>query len=213
MVWSLFMSGTGKERIPPPPDTARPGRPRSRRAHAAILEATGELLDTEGYRNLTMQRIAERAGVGKQTLYRWWSCKAAVVLEALAASAERRVPIPDTGSLEGDLASFLRVTFRGVKRTGQTLTALMAEAQHDPVIAEALRSRLIDRRRTVVRQMLDRAAERGEIAPHVDRELLIDLLYGPMWYRLLNCHAPLDTRLADRLARAVVAVARGSDTD
>ncbi|MEV0198466.1 TetR/AcrR family transcriptional regulator [Nonomuraea sp. NPDC050691] len=171
-------------------DPRGPGRPRSEAARQAILTAAMLDLEEHGYAALTMQGIAARAGVGKQTVYRWWSSKADVVLEALIDRAESIVTVPDEGTLDGDLSAFLDATFRehGLRRV---LTGLMAQALLDPEFAKAFRDRFLFSRRAALRQILDRAAARGEIPADVDRELLIDVVYGVLWYRLMLDHAPL----------------------
>lgn len=183
----------------------RPGRPRSEAARRAILDAAiAELLE-HGYAALTMQGIAQRAGVGKQTVYRWWTSRADVVLEALIELADERIAVPDTGTLPGDLVDFLEATFR---QRGQrpALIGLMAEALLDPVFAKQFRDRFLFSRRAALRGILGRAAARGEIAPDVDPEMLMDVVYGVLWYRLMLDHAPLNEeagrRLTDLLVRA-----------
>ncbi|HEX6536816.1 MAG TPA: TetR/AcrR family transcriptional regulator [Gemmatimonadaceae bacterium] len=189
------------------PAPARPpGRPRSEPARRAILGAALALLAEHGYRALTMERIAATAGVGKQTVYRWWPSKAAVVLTALGDHAEERIPLPDTGDGRADVTRFIRDTLAAWRGpAGPIVRALMAEAQLDPAFARLFREQLIDRRRAGFRALLVRARARGEIGPHADLELLMDLAYGAMWYRLLLDRAPLSAATAAAIARAVFA--------
>ncbi|MBN6055023.1 TetR/AcrR family transcriptional regulator, partial [Nonomuraea sp. RK-328] len=195
-------------------DQRGPGRPRSEAARQAILTAAMLDLEEHGYAALTMQGIAARAGVGKQTVYRWWSSKADVVLEALIDRAETIVAMPDEGTLDDDLTAFLNATFRehGLRRV---LTGLMAQALLDPGFAKEFRDRFLFSRRAALRQILDRAAARGEIPADVDRELLIDVVYGVLWYRLMLDHAPLGEpvgrELTGLLLRAVSAPPPGID--
>ncbi|WP_026415180.1 TetR/AcrR family transcriptional regulator [Actinomadura oligospora] len=179
-----------------------PGRPRSEAARRAILDAAMEALQERGYAALTMQGIAARAGVGKQTVYRWWPSKADVVLEAMAGMADEMVAVPDEGSLEADLDAFLAATFH---QRGQraVLVGLMAEALLDPAFAAQFKERFLLARRAVFRSILERAAARGEVAPDVDLDLLGDIVYGVLWYRLMLGHAPLDEDLGRRLSRLV----------
>jgi len=183
-----------------------PGRPRSEKARQAILAAALEELEEHGYAALTMQGIAARAGAGKQTIYRWWPSKADVVLDALVDLAESRITVPDEGSLPADLDAFLAATFRE-RGQRKILVGLMAEALLDPAFATAFRERFLFARRAALRQILERAVERGEIAEDVDPELLIDVVYGVVWYRLMIGHAPLDEaagrELTGLLLRAV----------
>ncbi|WP_395110009.1 TetR/AcrR family transcriptional regulator [Actinomadura sp. SCN-SB] len=181
----------------------RPGRPRSEEARRAILAAALDELKERGYRGLTMQGIAARAGVGKQTVYRWWPSKADVVLDAMVDMAETVVAVPDTGTLSDDLVAFLKATFR---QRGQRpiLIGLMAQALLDPGFAKVFRDRFLFARRMVLRQIMERARERGEISPEMDLELAIDVVYGVLWYRLMLDHAPLDEAAGRDLAEFVL---------
>jgi AcrR family transcriptional regulator len=185
----------------------RPGRPRSEASRRAIHAAAIDELREHGYATLTVEGIAARAGVGKQTIYRWWAGKADVVLDALIDAAATVVSVPDEGSLDADLVAFLEDTFR---QNGQrpVLVGLMAQALLDPGFAAQFRDRFLFGRRAVLREILDRAAARGEIAPDADPELLIDVVYGVLWYRLLLDHAPLDEEAGRALAALVVRAAR-----
>src|SRR4051794_29573488 len=116
--------------------TRRPGRPRSEAARQAILKATHDELLERGFGGLTMEGIAARAGVGKQTIYRWWRSKAEVALDALLDVAAESIPIPDEGGLEADLAAFLRRTFGMQDSEGPILKGVLAQALLDPAFAE-----------------------------------------------------------------------------
>lgn len=192
----------------PSPRPSR-GRPRSDAAREAILAAALQLARARPLAEVSVDAIAAEAGVGKQTIYRWWTGKAAVLLEALGDFAEGEIPERDLGSLEADLRAFLTASFSAAAvGVVPVLRALMAEAQRDPAFAAAFRSAFIERRRAAVHRLLARAAARGELGTG-DRELLVDLVYGALWYRMLVGHAPLDARFARTLARAVARAARG----
>ncbi|MEU6198748.1 TetR/AcrR family transcriptional regulator [Streptomyces sp. NPDC047061] len=184
----------------------RQGRPRSEEARRAILAAAMDGLQEHGYAGLTIEGIAARAGVGKQTIYRWWPSKADVVLDAMLDLAETEIAVPDEGSLPADLTAFLTATFRQRGRR-PVLIGLMAQALLDPVFAVAFRERFLFSRRAALGELLERARARGEIAAGLDPDLLIDVVYGVLWYRLLLDHAPLDEaagrQLADLVVRAV----------
>lgn len=170
------------------------------------------LLAAHGYRALTMEGIAAAAGVGKQTVYRWWPSKAAVVLAALAEHAEGEIPLPDTGDGREDVTRFLRDTFAALRGSaGPAVRALMAEAQLDPAFAAEFRARLIDRRRAGLRALLARARARGELARDADLDLLMDVAYGVLWYRLLLEHAPPSAGAAAAIA-GIVFSATGTGT-
>ncbi|MGD2010746.1 MAG: TetR/AcrR family transcriptional regulator [Desulfobacterales bacterium] len=184
-----------------PGKTARPGRPRSSTAHAAVLAAALKLFRQKGYRSVTIEGIAAEAGVGKQTIYRWWPSKAAVVLEAFARYTAGRITMPDTGNFQGDIEAFLMQAFEMLTReSGQLVRSLMSEALLNDEFAVSMRNIFIASRRSALREILNKAIERGEVASDADIEFIIDLIYGPMWYRLLNNHAPLDLKFAEQLS-------------
>ena len=181
-------------------------RRRSDRCHRAILTAAVELLEEKGYGGISVEAIAARAGVGKQTIYRWWPCKASVVMEAYAERATQNLPLPDTGCVKTDLGELLGqlATVLGSTSTGRALAGLIAEAQTDPHVAQEFRNQMIGCRRSATQTLLQRGIERGELRPDLDLELAIDSLYGPVWYRLLLQHAPLNREFAIALVEQVV---------
>jgi AcrR family transcriptional regulator len=185
----------------------KPGRPRSEATRQAILAAAIDELTARGYSQLSIEGIAARAGAGKQTIYRWWPSKADVVLDALLDAAASTITVPDKGSLQADLEAFLTATFR---QRGQrpVLVGLMAEALLDPAFATQFRDRFLFGRRDALRTVLTRAAARGEIAADVDPEMLLDIVFGVLWYRLLLDHASLDDDAGRQLATLVVRAAR-----
>jgi len=156
---------------------------------------------------VSIEAIAARSGVGKQAIYRRWRGKGEVILDAFAARADRSLQLPDTGSLVGDLTAVLTDLFRALQGDAATVNrALMAEALRDPIFGAQLRDGFIALRRDALRPLLERARQRGEMA--ADDDVLLDLVYGPMWYRLLVGHGPLDDAYARELAEAVAAAAR-----
>jgi AcrR family transcriptional regulator len=178
-----------------------PGRPRSERAHRAILQAANDLLETEGFAAVTVEAIAERAGVSKATVYRWWPNRAAVVMDGFLSIVSSEVPFPHTGRAREDIRIHMRrlaEAFSG--KIGSTVAALIAEGQSDPELAEALRSRWLSVRRAEAREILELGIERGELREDLDPEVAVDVLYGPIYYRMLVGHAPLDDDFADALA-------------
>ena len=183
------------------PKARAPGRPRSERAHRAILRAANELLESDGFAAVTVEAIAERAGVSKATIYRWWPNRAAVVMDGFLSIVSSEVPFPHTGHAREDIRIHMRrlaEAFGG--KMGRTVAALIAEGQADPELAEALRSRWLSIRRTEAREILELGIERGELRDDIDPEVAVDILYGPIYYRMLVGHAPLDGDFADVLA-------------
>ncbi|MFZ0666896.1 MAG: TetR/AcrR family transcriptional regulator [Acidimicrobiales bacterium] len=198
-------------------DTAIPvrGRPRSVRSHRAILDAANELLEERGLVGLTIDEVAQRAGVSKPTIYRRWPTKGTLAFEAFSGDFLARQPLPDTGSLRGDLLAALRSWIRVVNRTitGRTLKGLIAEVQRDPELAEIWRIRFTEPVRAQHRTMLDRAIERGEISPRTDPDVVLDLIYGPAYHRLLQSHLPLNDRFARGVVDIVIAGVRPDTSD
>jgi AcrR family transcriptional regulator len=188
------------------PGPRPPGRPRSERARRAILEAANELLDREGFAAMTVEAIAERAGVSKATVYRWWPNKAAVVMDGFLSTVSSEVPFPHTGYAREDIRLHMRRLIKAFGgKMGRTVAALIAEGQADPELAEALRSRWLSVRRAEAKEILERGIARGELREDLDPEVAVDSLYGPIYYRLLVGHAPLDEDFADVLADHVFA--------
>ena len=176
-------------------DGAPRGRPRSRQAHQAILAAAGELLLARGLSAVSMDAVAEQAGVSKATIYRWWPTKETLALDALYTEwATARPAARDTGSLRGDLLSLLRPWARlAVSRPyARVIASLITEAQTDPTFAEEYRDRVVEPRRDQARAILRRAVDRGEIPAGTKVEVALDLLFGPLYHRLLHGHAPLN---------------------
>lgn len=192
-----------------PDDTTGPdpGR-RSDVSHRAILAATVSLLEEGGYQALTVEGVARRAGVGKQTIYRWWGgSKAALVLEAFQEVGEDRVDPPDTGDARTDLVTILRAVFalHADRDVGTALAnrTLMAEAQHDPDFHDRYR-RLHEHWMGPMRDAVRRGVDRGDLRDDVDPDLVVDLLQGASWYRLLLGHAPLDDDAAEAMVDTVL---------
>lgn len=183
------------------------GRPRSEKARKAILDSAAELLLEKGLAAVSMDAVAAQAGVSKATIYRWWPTKETLALDALYHEWAG-VPAPrDTGSLRGDLLSLLRpwVRLAGRRPYGRAIAALVTEAQTDPAFAREYRERFVEPRRDQARAIFRRAIERGEIPAGTKIEVALDLLYGPVYHRLLHGHAPLN----DRFVRDVIDTALG----
>jgi AcrR family transcriptional regulator len=177
------------------------GRRRNDAAKEAILDATFRLLSGTGTEALTIDAIAAEAGVGRQTIYRWWPSKGAVAADALARYAQVLVPERDTGSFTADLAAFFTDSFAGLENDGVAgrLRQIVTEAQHDEHVARVLAD-FTAVRRAALRALLERGRTAGELAAGADLDMLVDMAYGVLYYRLLVGHAPLDERAARSLA-------------
>ena len=186
----------------------RPGRPRDARADEAILGAVVDLLAEEGFSGLTIDAVANRAGVGKATIYRRWEGKEQLVLDALS-SGRIQVDAPDTGDLRGDLlAYYLPLTEADAQQGAiRLMPALAARAAVDDQIADRLRTFVSDRR-TPVAALIERARGRGEVAVDLDVELAVDLLTGPIMYRLYFSGTPVDRAMVEALVDHVIRALR-----
>jgi AcrR family transcriptional regulator len=184
--------------------SARAGRPRSAAADEAILETAVELLAEVGFTGMSMEEVARRARVGKDTLYRRYHSKEALVRGAIARMAAEEVKVPDTGSLDGDLRAYLRSVVRLLTRSdfGRVVAGLVGEASRNPELSVVFRAFWAARRK-VTKVAVLRAGEGGP-ALDVDEDVLVDLLVGPIYYRLLISGAPLTYAYVDRLVDAVV---------
>lgn len=167
--------------------TRAPGRPRSAEADRAILQAALELLAEDGYRALTMERVRERSGVGKATLYRRYGSKEELVRAAIV-HLNADVPVPeDTGSLMGDfLAAAEEILAGAAERNALVLMPrLLSDVADDAEMHALFYEHLVAPRRRVVREIIERAKARGEIRAELDPDLAIDMMVGPFIYRVL----------------------------
>lgn len=182
-------------------ERAHTGRRRNEAARQAILDAVLELVADPDHPPVNIETIAARAGVGKQTIYRWWPSKQAVLLEAMTEEARISVPTPDTGSVAADLRDFLTATFRAARRprTTDMLRTAMAGALQDERAGEILRD-FTATRRAELRSILERGRGRGELPADTDLGLLVDQAYGVLWYRVLLEAGPLTPTAAAALA-------------
>jgi AcrR family transcriptional regulator len=174
-------------------ETRRPGRPRSAKADRAILRATVELLATEGLRGLSVEQVAEVAGVGKTTIYRRWQTKRELAEAALIAFfGQLEVPvIPDTGSLRGDLYELVRMRLAALPSTRAQilLPRLATESVDDPQLYRLIRKLFIDPERAIFVPVFERAVARGELRPDLDFELAADLFRAPFVFTILMSRA------------------------
>jgi AcrR family transcriptional regulator len=182
------------------------GRRRSERSHRAILAATQGLLVEQGYRELTIEGVAARAGVGKQTIYRWWPSRAALVLEAYLAGSDAISPPPVAGSVREDVPALLDwlVAVLAQPIGGRVVAGLVADLPHDRELAERFHRDVVPARRLAMVAALERGRERGEIRADADFELAVDSLHGAVFYRLLLSGEPLDAEFTRQLAEQVL---------
>jgi AcrR family transcriptional regulator len=171
----------------------------------AIRGAVFEELASVGYARMSIEGIARRAGVGKTAVYRRWRSKLHLVLDVVSAMAVLGLPVPDTGSLEGDLRLLYEVTSRALRHpvASQIIPDLQAEAARNPDIAEALQKALRDGQESVASKIVAAAERRGEVRAGIDADLALDLISGPLYWRSVVIRSPKLPKgyLAD-LARA-----------
>jgi AcrR family transcriptional regulator len=180
------------------PDPAR----RNERSRRAILTAAAELVHEVGYRRLTIEAIAARAGVGKQTIYRWWPSKGAVVLDGFLAAVNEDpddLSLPDTGDVAADLRGVLRAIVAELAdpKLSGTSRALMIEMQEDTELADTMLERLLGPQLAAIADRLRAAQHAGQLRADLDLAVAVELLVGPLYHRWLLRTAPLTEAYAD----------------
>lgn len=191
----------------------RVGRPRSEERRAAILAAAGELMLEGGLGAATMEAIATRAGVSKATIYKYWPSRGAVALEGFMRFAAASATPPEDGTAVEALEVLVRnaVTLFSHTSAGPLMRSLAADAQSQPEIADALREQWLGPRRAAAAALIREGMASGELRPDLDVPVALDLLFGPVYYRLLFTHEPLDDEFARRSVRDVMAGLRARD--
>jgi len=186
-----------------------PGRPRSEQARQAILRSTLKILGENGFSHFTIEDVAERACVGKATVYRWWPNKGALIADAFASNTTRKLRFPATGSVDTDMGRQIRQVskvFRSPR--GRIVSAILAAGQSDKDLIAAFRERFLWPRRREAYETLRRGILRGELRKDIDSDLLLDSLYGPIYMRFLIQHDRLTPDFVDRLCALVLGGAR-----
>ncbi|RSN49009.1 MULTISPECIES: TetR/AcrR family transcriptional regulator [Actinomadura] len=182
---------------------------RSEKSRRAILDATRALISEVGYAKTSIEAIAARAGVGKQTIYRWWPSKGAVIFDsflALSEEAEGGMALPDTGDLEADLKTVLRATAAEFADPGfeAPIRALGTEIINDPELAAQYREKLAGPVDEAKKARLRSGQEAGQLAADADLDLVLEMLYAPLSQRWLYRSGPLTPEYADALVEATL---------
>jgi AcrR family transcriptional regulator len=181
------------------------GRPRDQGARRRILQAALDLMDETAFTQVTMEAIAERAAASKTTVYRWWPNKAQLAIEAFREAVAPELPLRDTGSLRNDLTMQMQNFARVLSgRGGRMLRSFLVAARCDPQVAEAFRSIWSDPRRAEAKSMLRQKQAAGQLRQDADLDLVIDSLYGPLYYRFLVKNELPSQKYAESLAALVI---------
>lgn len=178
----------------------------------AIRNAVMNELAEVGYGRLSIEAVARRAGVGKTAIYRRWNNKLEMVLEIVSDVAGRAVPMPDTGSFAGDLELIMLIVSKALQHriASQIIPDLMAEAARNPQIAETLQRALRTHQTAVGDKLVGQAVARGELPGTADPELAVDLILGPLYWRLAVSRTPISDEYLAKLTEAVLAALRAS---
>jgi AcrR family transcriptional regulator len=184
----------------------RRGRPRSSATELKILDGTRELLADGGVRALTVERVAARTGIAKTTIYRRFRSKDELALAVLIDMVQTVAAVPDLGDARAELIDVVRsaVTILGETLMGRVMQGLVSELATDPQLAAAFQERVVELRVFEISRLVARGVERGELRDDLDIHLVHELLFGPVYYRLLLTGQPLDPGLAERLVDSVL---------
>ncbi|MFF0176576.1 AcrR family transcriptional regulator [Micromonospora profundi] len=177
----------------------------------AIRRALMQELAAVGYGRLSIEAVARRAGVSKTAIYRRWNSKLDLVVELVAAAAHGKLPVLDTGALRGDLAVLFQAVAHALRHplASQIIPDLLAEAARNPAIDQTLREVLHARQQEIGGRLITRAVQRGELPADTDPDAAVDLIVGPLYWRLAIARLPLTDSYLDNLVESV-AVALGA---
>jgi AcrR family transcriptional regulator len=189
--------------MPAAADRRRRGRGRrpADEVRREVLEAAAELLFAEGMGAFTIDKVSNRSGASKMTIYKWWPSKGALALDGYFHKVESELTFPDTGDIEADLRTQLHAFLHVIRDTaaGQVIAELIGQAQSDPGLKAAYLQRYSSPRRALAVEAMERAKERGQLRTGLDPETVVDQLWGACYHRLLLPDQPLTDEFADRL--------------
>jgi len=191
----------------------RPGRPRSEKARKAVIRSTLALLKRVGFNELTIESVAARAGVSKATVYRWWPNKAELVIASFVSAVGEELRFPSAGPVLNSIHEQMK-RWAPIFRSplGQIVVTVIGAGQSEPEILEAFRAHWVEPRRIEARRLLRQAMKKGEIRADLDPDAVLDLLYGPLYLRLLLKHAPLDEKFVNTVFEVVSPVLSARST-
>lgn len=185
--------------------SASPGRPRSEQARRAVLDAARALFAEQGYGAATIEAIAARSGVAKTTIYRSWSSRAAILVDVLVEMASALVPPPRSGDPMRAMATELRGIVGAINGPmGRLLTSLLGDAQVEPQVRAVLIERLFRPRSDASAGNISRAQAGGALRSDVPPHVAVDLLVGPLFYRMFVQHQPVTDTFVKQVLQYVV---------
>jgi AcrR family transcriptional regulator len=185
---------------PTAPPRRKPGRPPSETARRTVLDTAYRIVMSEGLGRLTIERVAAESGVSKPTIYRTWTNAQDLAMAAFMAQPQADAPVSRAASARTVLRAHLRGVIEAfATQRGRQITLTMASADPDSELAKAFRNQVILKSREAGRRLIERAVASLEIRPDIDVEAVLDMLYGPLFFRLLTGHQALSPQLADQL--------------
>lgn len=178
-----------------------PGRMRSETSRLAILNAALSLLEASSLQQITIEAIAKEAGVGKATIYRWWPSKVSIVIDAFVQNHIMHTPVPKGGACREALRVHIhRMVQQYSGRGGRLVAQLLAEGQSSTEVLREFRERFFYGRRAMVREVIEQGRANGEFRTDMDPEFMMDMIYSPVYFRLIMGHLPLSDSFAEELA-------------
>lgn len=174
------------------------GRPRSDEARKAILTAFLSSVKASGYSKISIDQLSKKSGVSRSTIYRWYKEKVDIALDAAAEIARNAQLTPLSGKMEEDLELHFKYTFETANTLGQLFTAMMAEAQANPEFSDRVWKEFSLLRREHLCRVITQNGK-DSIHDNEDLELLMDMIFGALWYRMMSGHAPLDKKFSTAL--------------
>ena len=196
----------------PQKHTPRPrGRPRSERSHRAILQAAFKLIEEQGFAATTIDAIAARASVGKSTIYRRWPSKEELLVDMVQAYGRASASDPDTGDAREDLVLMIRNIASVARRVGPVVASVVGEMPRNEALVRAMRA-VGAPRQSLMRKVIQRGIERGELARGIDVDLAVDLTAAVIYFRLLVTRQALPADLAERIADLILEAWGRTDT-
>ncbi len=187
--------------------TAKKGRPRSEKSRKAILNATNKLLLQTSVQELSIESIAKKAKVGKTTIYRWWPNKTAVVMDALASQPGMQSPLPTASSHREAIVMQIDKLIRLVDgNNGQTIAQLFSEAQASEVSLKIFKDNLLEPLMDAIRYSIDEGQKTGEFRDDITATLAIDMLCGPIFFRLMAHPKDLDESFREKYPKESIKI-------